>query len=258
MVHGGLRNQNDLWAGLGWVSPHEALIGETGRMCSLPGWLLGMQLDTVRRGGRSSKAHPERATKWPQRLSETYISKLLPGPDLGLSAQPGWEGRRMRVGPDGCFISFADKAPKGAAGERTQAAEKDPSPLDKEKDPGSPDPKKDPDPSSLKKDAKAPVSEKGDGVPVQPLTSSQSPEGEGDGGGGPAEGSAGQPAALPQQTATAEAGVKKRNAEQGPLGSQGVPGESKVGKKAAEGQAAARRGSPAFLHSPSCPAIISR
>ncbi|XP_020027550.1 myosin light chain kinase 2, skeletal/cardiac muscle [Castor canadensis] len=150
-----------------------------------------------------------------------------------------------------------DKAPKGAAGERTQAAEKDPSPLDKEKDPGSPDPKKDPDPSSLKKDAKAPVSEKGDGVPVQPLTSSQSPEGEGDGGGGPAEGSAGQPAALPQQTATAEAGVKKRNAEQGPLGSQGVPGESKVGKKAAEGQAAARRGSPAFLHSPSCPAIIS-
>uniref|UniRef100_A0A8C8YIX7 Myosin light chain kinase 2, skeletal/cardiac muscle n=1 Tax=Prolemur simus TaxID=1328070 RepID=A0A8C8YIX7_PROSS len=141
----------------------------------------------------------------------------------------------------------ADKTPKDAADKGPSAAEKDP---------GPPDPKKDPDPSTLKKDAKAPAPEKGDAVPGQPSTSSQGPQGEGDRGGGPAEGSAGQPAALPQQTAIAEAGVKKPSAEQGASGSQD-PGEPKVGKKAATGQAAARRGSPAFLHSPSCPAIIS-
>ncbi|EHB11711.1 Myosin light chain kinase 2, skeletal/cardiac muscle [Heterocephalus glaber] len=140
-----------------------------------------------------------------------------------------------------------DKAPNSATDEEPLAAEKHP---------GSPDPKKDLDPSTLKRAAEAPAPEKGDGVLVQPSTSSQSPEAEADQGGGPAEGNAGQPAALPQQTETAEASAKKPSAEQGPSGSR-APGEPKVGKKAAEGQAAARRGSPAFLHSPSCPAIIS-
>nr|XP_054397746.1 myosin light chain kinase 2, skeletal/cardiac muscle isoform X3 [Pongo abelii] len=140
-----------------------------------------------------------------------------------------------------------DKAPKGPAGER---------PLGAGKDPGPPDPKKAPGPPTLKKDAKAPASEKGVGTLAQPSTSSQGPKGEGDRGGGPAEGSAGPPAALPQQTATPETSVKKPKAEQGASGSQD-PEKPRVGKKAAEGQAAARRGSPAFLHSPSCPAIIS-
>lgn len=140
-----------------------------------------------------------------------------------------------------------DKAPNSATDEGPPAAEKHP---------GSPDPKKDPDLSTLKKDAEAPAPEKGDGVPVQPSTSSQGPEAEADQGGGPAEGNAGQPAALPQPTETAEASAKKPSAEQGPLGSQ-APGEPTVGRKAAECQAAARRGSPAFLHSPSCPAILS-
>ncbi|XP_012659567.1 myosin light chain kinase 2, skeletal/cardiac muscle [Otolemur garnettii] len=139
----------------------------------------------------------------------------------------------------------ADKTPKGASGEGPLAADK--------KDPGPPDQKKDPDPFNLKKDAKAPAPE---GWPENhPLTSSQGPKGEGDKGGGPAEGSAGQPAALPQQTATAEASDKKPSAEQATSGNKD-PGEPKVGKKATGGQAAARRGSPAFLHSPSCPAII--
>ncbi|KAM6147676.1 myosin light chain kinase 2, skeletal/cardiac muscle [Erethizon dorsatum] len=140
-----------------------------------------------------------------------------------------------------------DEAPKSATDKGPPAAEKHS---------GSPDPKKDPHPSTLKKDAKAPAIQKGDGVPAQPSTSSQSPEAEADQGGGPAEGNAGQPAALPQPTETAEASAKKPSAEQGPSGSR-APGEPKVGKKAAEGHAAARRGSPAFLHSPSCPAIIS-
>ncbi|XP_037667884.1 myosin light chain kinase 2, skeletal/cardiac muscle [Choloepus didactylus] len=149
-----------------------------------------------------------------------------------------------------------DKAPEGAAGMGSSAAEKDPGPPDPKMDPGPPDPKKEPDPSTLKKDAKAPVPEKVDGIPAQPSTSGQGPEGEGDLGGGPAEGSAGQPAALPQQTATTEANVKKPKTKQGSSGSQ-VLGEPKVGKKGGDGKAAARRGSPAFLHSPSCPAIIS-
>ncbi|KAM5177354.1 myosin light chain kinase 2, skeletal/cardiac muscle isoform 1-T1 [Callospermophilus lateralis] len=140
-----------------------------------------------------------------------------------------------------------EEAPTGAAGEGPPAAEKDP---------GPPDPKKDPDPCPPKGDTKALTPEKGDGAPTQPSAGSQGPGEEGDGGGGPAEGSAGQPAALPQQTETAEASVKKSREEQGPSGSQG-PEEPKMGKKAAEGQAAARRGSPAFLHSPSCPAVIS-
>ena len=87
--------------------------------------------------------------------------------------------------------------------------------------------------------------------------SSQGPEGEGGLQGEPAEGSAGQPAALPQETATAEASVKKPEAEQGTPGSQD-PGEAKEQKKVAEGQAPSKKGSPAFLHSPSCPAAISR
>ena len=85
----------------------------------------------------------------------------------------------------------------------------------------------------------------------------QGPEGEGGLQGEPAEGSAGQPAALPQETATAEASVKKPEAEQGTPGSQD-PGEAKEQKKVAEGQAPSKKGSPAFMHSPSCPAAISR
>ncbi|KAM9590329.1 myosin light chain kinase 2, skeletal/cardiac muscle [Trichechus inunguis] len=149
-----------------------------------------------------------------------------------------------------------DKAPNGAAEEGPPAADKDPGPPDPKKDPGPPDPEKEPEPPNLRKDAKAATSEKGDGVLVQPSTSSQDPEGEGGLGREPAEGSAGQPAALPQPTATTEASVNKPTAEQGPSGSQD-PGEPKVAKKAAEDFASARRGSPAFLHSPSCPAVIS-
>uniref|UniRef100_A0A8C3WBM6 Myosin light chain kinase 2, skeletal/cardiac muscle n=1 Tax=Catagonus wagneri TaxID=51154 RepID=A0A8C3WBM6_9CETA len=121
---------------------------------------------------------------------------------------------------------------------------------------GPPDPEKEPDQPTLKKDAEALAPEKGDGASAQASSSGQGPEGEGNLGGGPAEGSAGQPAALPQETATAKASVKKPEAEQGSPRSRD-PGESKVHKTAAEGQAAARRGSPAFLHSPSCPAAIS-
>ncbi|XP_067563876.1 myosin light chain kinase 2, skeletal/cardiac muscle [Pseudorca crassidens] len=158
-----------------------------------------------------------------------------------------------------------DKAPKGAAGEGPPAAEKDPDPPnpekelgppDPEKEIGPPDPKEEPHPPTMKKDAEAPAPEKGDSALAQPSTSSQDPKGEGHRGGGPAEGSAGQPAALPQETATAEVSVKKPETKQGTPGSQDL-GEPKLHKKAAEGQAAARRGSPAFLHSPSCPAAIS-
>ncbi|XP_026933884.1 myosin light chain kinase 2, skeletal/cardiac muscle [Sagmatias obliquidens] len=158
-----------------------------------------------------------------------------------------------------------DKAPKGAAGEGPPAAEKDPDPPnpekelgppDPEKEIGPPDPKEEPHPPTMKKDAEAPAPEKGDSALAQPSTSSQDPKGEGHRGGGPAEGSAGQPAALPQETTTAEVSVKKPETKQGTPGSQDL-GEPKLHKKAAEGQAAARRGSPAFLHSPSCPAAIS-
>ncbi|XP_004698271.1 myosin light chain kinase 2, skeletal/cardiac muscle [Echinops telfairi] len=124
-------------------------------------------------------------------------------------------------------------------------------PPDPKKDPGPPDLKKDPDPPSLEEDA----SEKGDGAQAQSSASSQGPKGEGGQGEGPVEGSAGQPAALSQPTATTEVSAKEPAAEQGIPGNQG-PGEAKVAQKAAEGLAAARRGSPAFLHSPSCPAII--
>nr|XP_005887972.1 PREDICTED: myosin light chain kinase 2, skeletal/cardiac muscle isoform X2 [Bos mutus] len=145
--------------------------------------------------------------------------------------------------------SSTDTAPKAAAGEGPPAAEKDPGPLDPQKDPGPPDPEKD-------ADTEAPAPEKGDGASAQPSASSQGPEGEGGLQGEPAEGSAGQPAALPQETATAEASVKKPEAEQGTPGSQD-PGEAKEQKKVAEGQAPSKKGSPAFLHSPSCPAAIS-
>ncbi|GAB1287054.1 Myosin light chain kinase 2, skeletal/cardiac muscle [Apodemus speciosus] len=161
--------------------------------------------------------------------------------------------------------SLLEQTPKGTAGDGPPASEKepsppvtekDPSPPNTEKDPGTPDPKKNPDPPSLKKDpAEAPGPEKeSDRAPAS--ASSQGPSREGDGGGGPAEGSAGPPAALPQPTATAEASIPKLDAKQAPLGSQGS-GEAKAGKKAAEGREAGRRGSPAFLHSPSCPAFIS-
>ncbi|XP_006860770.1 PREDICTED: myosin light chain kinase 2, skeletal/cardiac muscle [Chrysochloris asiatica] len=134
-----------------------------------------------------------------------------------------------------------DKAPEGPADEGPSAAEKDPGPSD---------PKKEPDSSNLKKDTKAPASEKGDGALVPGLKE------DGGSGGGPAEGSAGQLAALPQPTATIEANSRKPMAEPGTLGSQD-PGEPKVAKKAAEDLTSARRGLPAFLHSPSCPAVIS-
>nr|XP_003411686.1 LOW QUALITY PROTEIN: myosin light chain kinase 2, skeletal/cardiac muscle [Loxodonta africana] len=149
-----------------------------------------------------------------------------------------------------------DKAPKSAADKGPPAAEKEPGPPDPKKNPSSPDPEKEPDPPNLKKDDKATTSEKGDGALVQPSTSSQDPEGEWGLGGGPAEGSAGQLADLPQPTATTETSAKKPMAEQGTSGSQD-PGEPKVAKKAAENLASVRRGSPAFLHSPSCPASIS-
>ncbi|XP_019654212.1 myosin light chain kinase 2, skeletal/cardiac muscle [Ailuropoda melanoleuca] len=177
-----------------------------------------------------------------------------------------------------------DKAPKGPAGEGPPAAGKESGPPDPKKgpgppggkkepglpdgkkEPGTPHPKKEPDPptlkkddkaATLKKDDKATALKKEDGALAQPSTSSQAPEGEGHSGGGPAEGSAGQPAALPQQTATAEASVEKPDGKQEASGSQG-PREPNVHKKAVEGQAGGRRASPAFLHSPSCPAIISR
>ncbi|XP_037377097.1 myosin light chain kinase 2, skeletal/cardiac muscle [Talpa occidentalis] len=149
-----------------------------------------------------------------------------------------------------------DKSSKGAAGEGPLAAEKDLGPPDPKKETESSNKKKEPDSAPLKKDARGPGPEKGDSALAQPSTSSQDPEGAGGLGGGPAEGSAGQPAALPQQTATAEASVKRPPAEQGPSGSQD-PREPKVHRMEAKGQEAARRGSPAFLHSPSCPAIIS-
>ena len=202
------------------------------------------------------------------------------GPEL-VSGQPGW-GRRED--PDWDLTSFADKAPKGPAGEGPPAAGKESGPPDPKKgpgppggkkepglpdgkkEPGTPHPKKEPDPptlkkddkaATLKKDDKATALKKEDGALAQPSTSSQAPEGEGHSGGGPAEGSAGQPAALPQQTATAEASVEKPDGKQEASGSQG-PREPNVHKKAVEGQAGGRRASPAFLHSPSCPAIISR
>lgn len=200
------------------------------------------------------------------------------GGDLGpepVPGQPGWGGRGRRVDPDWCFTSFADAAPKGAAGEGPPAAEKDPGPPDPQKDPGPPDPEKDagppnpekelgppdpkkePDPLNSTKDTEAPAPEKGDGASAQPSTTSQGPEGEGGLQGEPAEGSAGQLAALPQETATAKADVKKPEAEQETPGSQD-PGEGNLHKKVAEGQAASKKGTPAFLHSPSCPAAISR
>ena len=200
------------------------------------------------------------------------------GGDLGpepVPGQPGWGGRGRRVNPDWCFTSFADAAPKGAAGEGPPAAEKDPGPPDPQKDPGPPDPEKDagppnpekelgppdpkkePDPLNSTKDTEAPAPEKGDGASAQASTTSQGPEGEGGLQGEPAEGSAGQLAALPQETATTKADVKKPEAEQKTPGSQD-PGEGNLHKKVAEGQAASKKGAPAFLHSPSCPAAISR
>ncbi|XP_049635463.1 myosin light chain kinase 2, skeletal/cardiac muscle, partial [Suncus etruscus] len=103
---------------------------------------------------------------------------------------------------------------------------------------GGPEPKKESDPNILKKDAQTPGLEKGASV------SSQGAQGTEDMSGAAAEGSTGQPAALPQQTTTATAAVQDL-------------GEPRAKKKEVEAHAAARRGSPAFLHSPSCPAILS-
>nr|P20689.2 RecName: Full=Myosin light chain kinase 2, skeletal/cardiac muscle; Short=MLCK2 [Rattus norvegicus] len=157
-----------------------------------------------------------------------------------------------------------DHPPTDAAGDGSPASEKEPSlpdtekdlgPTNTKKDPGAPDPKKNPDPPSLKKTPEAPGPEKkGDSAPAS--ASNQGPSGEGDGGGGPAEGGTGPPAVLPQPTATADASIQKLDATQAPSGNQ-ESGEAKAGKKAAECREAGRRGSPAFLHSPSCPAIIS-
>ncbi|KAK7807417.1 hypothetical protein U0070_025049 [Myodes glareolus] len=133
--------------------------------------------------------------------------------------------------------------------------EKDLGPLSTQKGPGTPHPKKGPDPPSLKKDAKAPAPEK-KGDPAPASASSQGPSGEGNEDGGPAAGNVGPPAALPQPSATPEASVQNQDAKQALSGNQG-PGEPKAGKKAAECREAGRRGSPAFLHSPSCPAVIS-
>lgn len=158
---------------------------------------------------------------------------------------------------DGHLTFFTDKAPEGAAGQVSPAVEKDPVPPDPEKDPGPSDPKKDPDPATLKTDAESPAPEIGDVAPVPPSPSSQGPQGEAGQDGGAAEGGVGQPAALPEQTATAEASEQKLEAKEIPSGHQD-PEEPTVGRKAAEDHVAARRGSPAFLHSPSCPAVISR
>uniref|UniRef100_F6ZNH5 Myosin light chain kinase 2, skeletal/cardiac muscle n=1 Tax=Equus caballus TaxID=9796 RepID=F6ZNH5_HORSE len=180
-------------------------------------------------------------------------AKKEPGAPEG-KKEPGAPHAKKEPG-----ASDAKKEPGAPEGKKEPGApegKKEPGAPEAKKEPGSSDAKKESDPLHMKKDAKAPPLAKGDGAPAQPSPSSQGPEGEGDLGGGPAEGSAGQPAALPQQTATAEAGVRKPSAEQGTSGSQN-PAESKVHKKEAEGQTAARRGSPAFLHSPSCPAAIS-
>nr|KAF6358643.1 myosin light chain kinase 2 [Pipistrellus kuhlii] len=151
---------------------------------------------------------------------------------------------------------------------------KEPGPPDPKKEPGSPDPKKEPVPPDPKKEPGPPdpkkesatpdpkkesgpptvkegAPEKGEGGLAQRAATCQGSEGEG------AVGSTGQPAALPQQSRTAEASVEKPSDgdNQASPGSQ-APGESKEQKKALESRAAARRGSPAFLHCPSCPAAI--
>ncbi|XP_075383912.1 myosin light chain kinase 2, skeletal/cardiac muscle [Tenrec ecaudatus] len=151
----------------------------------------------------------------------------------------------------GIHRQSTDKAPIGATEEGPPAAQKDSALQDPQKDLAPSDLKKDPDPPSLEEDAP----EKGDGAQAQASASSQGPKGEGSQGEGPVEGSARQPAALSQPTATTEVSAKEPAAEQGIPGNQGL-GEAKVAQKAAEGLAAARRSSPAFLHSPSCPAII--
>uniref|UniRef100_A0A452SZA1 Myosin light chain kinase 2, skeletal/cardiac muscle n=1 Tax=Ursus maritimus TaxID=29073 RepID=A0A452SZA1_URSMA len=147
--------------------------------------------------------------------------------------------------------------PDGKKEPGTPDGKKEPGTPDGKKEPGTPDGKKEPGTPDGKKEGLRDLFSAEDGALAQLSTSSQAPEGEGHSGGGPAEGSAGQPAALPQQTATAEASVEKPDAKQEASGSQG-PGEPRVHKKAAEGQAGGRRASPAFLHSPSCPAVISR
>ncbi|KAG8524130.1 Myosin light chain kinase 2, skeletal/cardiac muscle [Galemys pyrenaicus] len=168
--------------------------------------------------------------------------------------EPGPPDLKKETGPQDPKKETGPPDPKKQTG--PPASKKKAGPPDPKKETGSSDQKEEPDPAALKKDVRGPVPEKGPGAPAQPSASSLGPEGAGGLGGGPAEGSAGQPAALPQQTAKAEAGIKRPTAEQGPSGSQDAR-EPKVHRKEAKGQGAARRGSPAFLHSPSCPAVIS-
>ncbi|KAK1337371.1 hypothetical protein QTO34_001997 [Cnephaeus nilssonii] len=159
------------------------------------------------------------------------------------------EGTRLPRPKDETFPPDPKKDPG------PQEPKKETAPPDPEMKPAPPDPKKgesDPKKGSGPPTMKKGAPEKGKGGLAQPSTTSQGPEGEGD------VGSVGQPAALPQQTQTAEASVKKPSDDdnQEASGSQD-PGASKERKKATESQAAARRGSPAFLHCPSCPAAIS-
>ncbi|XP_045689663.1 myosin light chain kinase 2, skeletal/cardiac muscle [Phyllostomus hastatus] len=183
--------------------------------------------------------------------------KKEPGPPDS-KKEPGPPDPKKQTGPPDPKKQTGPPDPKKEPG--PPDPKKEPGPPDPKKEPGPPDPKKEPGLPTLKKGDKVPASERGDDAPAQPSTGSQGPEGEGDLGECPAEGSVGQPAALPQQTQTPEvgAGVKKPNEDdnQGTSGSQD-PGEPKAGKKAAEGRAGAKSGLPAFSHSPSCPAVIS-
>ncbi|XP_066240202.1 myosin light chain kinase 2, skeletal/cardiac muscle [Saccopteryx leptura] len=170
-------------------------------------------------------------------------------------APPGPEKEPAPPGPE------KEPAPPGSEKEPAPPGpEKEPAPPGPEKEPAPPGPEGEPGSLTLQKGDKVSTPERGAGVLAQPSASSQGLEGEDASGGGPAEGSAGQPAALPQQTRTAEASVRQPEddgyQETSGSGSQGARAPQ-AGEKAAQGQAAARRPSPAFLHSPSCPAAIS-
>ncbi|KAM8774826.1 myosin light chain kinase 2, skeletal/cardiac muscle [Rhynchonycteris naso] len=177
-----------------------------------------------------------------------------PGPEKD-SAPPHPEKELAPPGPE------KDSAPPHPEKELAPPGpEKELAPPRPEEDSAPPGPEGEPGSLTLQKGDKPSAPERGAGALAQPSASNQGPEGEDALGGGPAEGSAGQPAALPQQTRTAEASVKQReddgDGESSGSGSQDARAP-KAGEEVAEGQAAARRASPAFLHSPSCPAAIS-
>lgn len=270
LVHEGFGNGDNLWVELGWVQrPHEAFAG--GEMGRLHQWLLGVHFRTSTHGLRGGQQSPSRGGEAPKLLTSLSPSGFRDLEGQALARDPEQVSAPLVLwnkggDADGCPPSFAEQTPKGASGDGPPASEKEPIPPVTEKDlgppktkkdPGALDPKKNPDPPSLKKDStEAPGPEK-TVDPALAAASSQGPSGEGDGGGGPAEGSAGPPAALPQPTTTADAtSIQKLDAKQAPSGDQ-ESGEAKAGQKAAERLEAGRRGSPAFLHSPSCPAIIS-